>query len=317
MELLSSYAYGIWGMRDALPFFFLAGLGTALYLNGRKTKKLLSRFRFYQRFMVGRDYISLRELSDLTGRKVDFLRQDLYKMLERKLFLQGRMNEDETGIFLTEEGYRMFCEDNEGNTASHEGRDRNEKKNTAKKVENRRQRVRDLWKDKVQEIKLDGKNKMQEAGETLKSKLQEREGEKTDAAAIREGEETNQREVDFKTMAAEYLVFYEKTQKRIRSGRVQRIVTDFGVYTVRIMSYEIEEEARTKFFQYYLPLTKKLLFSYEEMEQGKMEEKAHDLEDLLNTIRYSFETFADKLAEGKGMDVETDILALDSMLNIE
>ncbi len=271
---IRNFYYGILDIGVLLPFFLLAGLGGALYLNGRKTKKLLSRFRFYKRFMVGRDYISLRELSNLTGRKVDFLRQDLQKMLNRKFFLQGRMNEEETGLFLTEEGYREYCESNEEETTSNE----------------------------------------EKIGEELKSKPQEREEEKNDVDVAATEEEEFLQDVDFKTLAMEYLVFYEKTQRKIQSRSVQRIVTDFGVYTVRILSYEIEEEARSRFFGYYLPLTKKLLLTYEEMEQGQMEEKAHDLEDLLNTIRYSFETFAERLAEGRSMDVETDILALNSMI---
>lgn len=311
---MSDFYYGILDISGLLPFFLLAGLGVALYLNGRKTKKLLSRFRFYKRFMVGRDYISLRELSNLTGRKVDFLRQDLQKMLDRKFFLQGRMNEEETGLFLTEEGYREYCENNEIEATSNEEKDGDEKKDTATKEKSRRNKARHLWKNKVLETGAEWKEKMQEAGEELKSKLQEREEEKNDADVADSYEEELLQDVDFKTLATEYLVFYEKTQRRMQSKSVQRIVTDFGVYTVRILSYDIEEEARTRFFGYYLPLTKKLLLTYEEMEQGQMEEKAHDLEDLLNTIRYSFETFAERLAEGRGMDVETDILALNSMI---
>lgn len=339
IEFLSGYAYGIWDFEDMLPFFFLAGLGAALYLNGRKTKKLLSRFRFYKRFMMGRDSITLGELSDLTGRKVDFLRQDLHKMLERRFFLQGRFDEDEVRFFLTEEGYREYYEKDGAETLSKEENVWNGKKDSATKEGKRVKRIRNLWKEKVQEASadwkdkiqetsvdwkekiqetgIDWKDKLQDAGEGLKSKWQEREDEKTASEVIKEGEEKNLWDSDLKTMATEYLVFYEKTQRRIQSKQVQRIVTDFGVYTVRILSYDIEEEARTRFFGYYLPLTKKLLRSYEEMEQSQMEEKASDLEDLLNTIRYSFELFAEKLAEGKGMDVETDILALNSMLNIE
>lgn len=336
---LSNYSYGIWSFGEVLPFFFLAGLGIALYINGRKTKKLLSRFRFYKRFMVGRDSITLGELSDLTGRKVDFLRQDLHKMLDRRFFLQGRFDEEEVRFFLTEEGYREYCEKDGTEMASEEEYNRKEKQGTAIEEENIIQRAKISWKEKVQKASVGWKNKIQEtsvdwkekmqetgadwkdklqdAGDGFKSKWQKREDEKTGSNAINEGEEKNQRDGDFRTMATEYLVFYEKIQKSLQSRRVQRIVTDFGVYTVQILSYDIEEETRIRFFGYYLPLTKKLLLSYKEMEQSHMEEKASDVEDLLHTIRYSFETFADKLEEGKSMDVETDILALNSMLNIE
>ena len=109
------------------------------------------------------------------------------------------------------------------------------------------------------------------------------------------------------------LVFYQEMGKRIKEKQIQKIVTDLGVYTVQISSYGREREDIAKFLSYYVPATKKLLLSYESMEKEGIADNATDLKDILNTIRYSFETFAKKLAEGKSMDVDTDILALEDI----
>lgn len=311
---------------DVYLMLLLFIVGMALFYRGYKTRKFHGRFRFYRRLLEDRESVSLEELSDMTGHKVKFLRQDLKKMIEQKMLLQGRLDQQEKYLFLTMAAYEDYV--NRAESSIYEGElTKDLEAQSAKKQNLNRKgnRVDDIWffdlLDKAKSAKLSAETKLNSiftTGASEKANIKDRnEARKYEEAKYNTDEnDTNHPErQDFRELADSYLAFYELMQRKLKTKSLQRIITDFGVYTVRILAYDIETESRNRFLTYYLPLTKELLLSYEEMEIEGVSETATDLEDILNTIRYSFETFAGRLAEGEGMDVETDILALEAMIN--
>ena len=74
-----------------------------------------------------------------------------------------------------------------------------------------------------------------------------------------------------------------------------------------------------RFMSYYLPTTKKLLDTYEELDkepvQGENIVKAKkEILDTMDTINYAFENLLDSLYENTRMDISTDIAVLETML---
>ena len=93
-----------------MNFFFaiIFAVGFAIFRCAHSASKRMSRFRFYRSFLEERECILLNELAALTGRKVSFLQKDLWEMIDRKLFLQGNMDDEETCLFLTKDAYRRY-----------------------------------------------------------------------------------------------------------------------------------------------------------------------------------------------------------------
>lgn len=307
---------------DVYLMLLLFIVGMALFYRGYKTRKFHGRFRFYRRLLEDRESVSLEELSDMTGHKVKFLRQDLKKMIEQKMLLQGRLDQQEKYLFLTMAAYEDYVNRAESSIYEEElTKDIEAQGANEHNLNGKGNRVDDIW---FSDLLNKAKNVKESIEKKLKNEVLENESNYNEFMykEVDNDTENNKNDIDnqtnsqnFQELADSYLAFYELMQRKLKTKSLQRIITDFGVYTVRILAYDIETESRNRFLTYYLPLTKELLLSYEEMEIEGVSETATDLEDILNTIRYSFETFAGRLAEGEGMDVETDILALEAMLN--
>lgn len=307
---------------DVYLMLLLFIVGMALFYRGYKTRKFHGRFRFYRRLLEDRESVSLEELSDMTGHKVKFLRQDLKKMIEQKMLLQGRLDQQEKYLFLTMAAYEDYVNRAESSIYEEElTKDIEAQGANEHNLNGKGNRVDDIW---FSDLLNKAKSAKESIEKKLKNEVLENESNYNEFMykEVDNDTENNKNDIDnqtnsqnFQELADSYLAFYELMQRKLKTKSLQRIITDFGVYTVRILAYDIETESRNRFLTYYLPLTKELLLSYEEMEIEGVSETATDLEDILNTIRYSFETFAGRLAEGEGMDVETDILALEAMLN--
>ncbi len=75
---------------------------------GSRTRKLIKRFRNYVKQIGSRTYCTIEELSKGTGRDKDEVVKDLKKMIEKKLFLQGHMDQQETCVIVTDEMYQQY-----------------------------------------------------------------------------------------------------------------------------------------------------------------------------------------------------------------
>lgn len=75
---------------------------------GSRTRKLIKRFKNYTKQIGNRAYCTIEELSSRTGREKDDIVKDLKKMIQKKMFLQGHLDQQETCVIVTDEMYQQY-----------------------------------------------------------------------------------------------------------------------------------------------------------------------------------------------------------------
>lgn len=80
---------------------FMAYKGTSLL--GRKR-----RFRRYVETLREREFCQIRELADTLGKSEAFVKKDLNKMIQKRLFLHGHLDKQETCLMVTDKAYEQY-----------------------------------------------------------------------------------------------------------------------------------------------------------------------------------------------------------------
>lgn len=102
-----AYESVFWGAATGLSSVFLAG-STALGISGVKKWNFAQRFLKYVKIIGSRSYCNIEEFVQRTGRKREIVIKDLKKMIQKKLFLQGHLDQKETCVIVTDEMYQQY-----------------------------------------------------------------------------------------------------------------------------------------------------------------------------------------------------------------
>lgn len=259
----------------------IAFVGILIYRSGSKDQKRMNRFRYYCSFLEERDYIHLYDMAQITGRTMQFLQKDLWNMLDKKLFLQGRMNEQGTCLFLTRDAYERYIR--------------------GELIPQSENQPEEEWEDIPKEQEEDWQEEvwMEEPEEHVEAEEPEMLEEESQGEVL-EGQ----------------LYELEVLLKQIQQPKVRSAAADICVRGKQLLFYQdtMQWEDIDQFLTYYLPVTEKLLHACAELEKEQLEEQMGDLPGIMHTIQYSFDTFVEKLLEGKKMDVQGDIVTMEEML---
>ncbi|MDO5541231.1 MAG: 5-bromo-4-chloroindolyl phosphate hydrolysis family protein [Eubacteriales bacterium] len=82
-----------------------------MLIRGRASLGRISRFRNYVRVLGNRTCITLKELASGTGKGEAFVLKDVRDMLNRGMFRQGRLDEKEKSLFVTNQSYEAYIDD--------------------------------------------------------------------------------------------------------------------------------------------------------------------------------------------------------------
>lgn len=96
-------------LSTAILSVFLAG-SIFLTVLGTKMIQLVSRFGRYRQIIGNKIHVSIEELAGKTSKKAEFIRKDLKKMIQKRFFLQGRLDEKETCLLVTDEANRLYIQ---------------------------------------------------------------------------------------------------------------------------------------------------------------------------------------------------------------
>lgn len=100
-----SYMGGI--TASAVQAALLAG-SIFLTAKGKGFIGLVNRFRQYKAVISEKMYVSLEDLSKRTGRNLNFIQKDLKKMMRKRFFCQGHLDDKESCLMLSDESYQLY-----------------------------------------------------------------------------------------------------------------------------------------------------------------------------------------------------------------
>lgn len=89
-------------------FGVLTVLSVADIVRGNQKIGLVHRFYRYVELIGSRGFIAIEELARQTGRKKEDVLRDLKKMMNKHMFLQGRLDHNQTTFMLTQEAYQQY-----------------------------------------------------------------------------------------------------------------------------------------------------------------------------------------------------------------
>ncbi len=257
----------------AAVFGVMAGVGTSLL---RRVK----RFQTYIRELDGKEYCNIEELAERLRKKEKYIVKDLEKMIERRWFLQGHLDDQKTCLMTSNQ---MYDEYRRLKVQMEEQR-RTQQEEAGKSEERKRREQEDREKKREQ---MDPQiQAVIEAG----NRYIERIRECNDAIP---GEEISEK-----------ISRMEIVTRRI-FARVEE--DPDSVSDIRRM------------MEYYLPTAVKLLEAYEELDSQPVQgenilSSKREIENTLDTLNSAFEKLLDNLFQETAWDVSSDISVLRTML---
>ena len=86
----------------------ILGLGLWMFFSGMRTNALCRRFKLYRRIIGDNTHCTLKLLAAGMDKSVDFVRQDLQRMIDKRFFKEGYFNKEKTHILTSHESFLNF-----------------------------------------------------------------------------------------------------------------------------------------------------------------------------------------------------------------
>lgn len=261
------------GVGVMVPLLLVSGFLTGV---GKRILGRLKRFRMYTRQLGSRTYCTVKELAGCIGKSESYVRKDLRRMIQKRMFRQGHLDRTGSCLMVTDEAWRQYLEA-EHQYALREAEQRRIAENARRQEETEKQNANDV---------PSGVQKVIQEGQTYLRKIKECN------TALRDTE------VSGKIARMELVV--EKILERVQGH--PELVPDLS-----------------KFMEYYLPTTVKLLDAYQELDaqpvQGvNIQNSKKEIADSLDTINHAFEKLLDSFFQDAAWDISSDISVLQMML---
>ena len=97
---------GFGGLGIGAAVLLAGGLG--LITGGVQGLNRLSRFKTYRRILGSKTQCSLERLAQAVGKSEKFVRREVRKLIDQRLFLQGHMDREQKHLITSDETYRLF-----------------------------------------------------------------------------------------------------------------------------------------------------------------------------------------------------------------
>ena len=263
--IIGLFGFGHIMTAGVIVFGILAAAFLVLGIGGSRKLGFVSRFRNYIRLINHQIYIPIRMLAEKTGKSAGYITADLKKMIDRRLFLQAHIDEENQCLILSDQAYRDYV----AARADYQARERAAEEARREK-EKLSPECRKLIEDGEAYIAHIHWCNEQIPGEEISAKLDQMENVVTRIFAV----------------------------VRERPS----VAPELG-----------------KLMSYYLPTTRKLLDTYQELDHQpvageNMLSTKREIEATLDTLNTAFEKLLDGLYEDKAWDISSDISVLNTVL---
>ena len=254
-----------------LPIFTISAL---MSVKGSNLRGRVKRFRQYASRLKGRQFCKITELSDPIGRSKKYVVKDLRKMISLGMFPEGRFDEQEEYLLISNEAYENHLRLTEG-----------------KKLQEERARSEQQALD--QKKKLEAENPEMKAVHEVIAEGQETIRQINEANVAIEGEVISLKLDRLEKVITKIFEFIEENP-----GGIPEIRKFMGYYlptTLKLVSVYRDLDA-------------------EPIQGANILATKKEIEDTLDTISHAFENLLDSFYEDTAMDVSTDISVLNTML---
>jgi len=259
------------GVGILLPIFTISALMAA---KGSNLRGRVKRFRQYASRLKGRQFCRISELSEPIGRSKKYVLKDLRKMISLGMFPEGRFDEQEEYLLLSNEAYENHL-----------------KLKAGKKLEEQRAR-------REQEA-LEQKKKLESENPEMKAVHE----------VIAEGQDIIRKINEANLAIAGEVISHKLDRLEIVITKIFEFIEENpdGLPEIRkFMGYYLP--TTLKLVSVYRDLDS------EPIQGTNILATKKEIEDTLDTISHAFENLLDSFYEDTAMDVSTDISVLNTML---
>lgn len=243
---------------------------------GGKAKSLMNRvtrFRKYVKQLGGRAYVDTKELADTIGKSQRYVGKDLNRMIEARMFPEGRITDDGQMLLLSDDAYEAYKKMKEGERLQQEAIQRQQQ---AEEQQRRLEAENPVYK----EVRL-----VIEEGEANIRQIQEAN------AAI--PEESVSRKLDrLETIIRKIFDFIQKNPDQLME--IRRFMGYYLPTTLKLVNAYKDLEA-------------------EPVQGPNIKRSKDEIEETLDTISSAFEKLLDSFYQDTAMDISTDISVMKTM----
>lgn len=274
-------------------FWLITVLFMVMVDKGKKQNRLIKDYYQYVRFLGDKTYCQLDDLAAYTGQSKKKTLKNVRKMIQKEMFLQGHLDEQETCLMITDECFMQYRD------AQNEYRRREKAKKAVKAV--------------AVEAEY---QQFQKAAEKTSDKEQPKD-------SIFQNEEMDQELLAAYSEGKRYLDEIVRINRGISEPIIAQKISRLEIVIRRIFKHvqqhpEQLEEIR-RFMEYYLPTTLKLISTYSDFDaqpvQGdNITSAKKEIAKTLDTINDAFTKLLDSLFESAALDISTDISVMNTML---
>ena len=112
LGILSLFIGSIASKIGTVMMIFLPAMGLSAIMGicGNRLRKKIKRFRSYVKTLNGKPYANVKDLAKSVRKSEKFLRKDLKKMIDKRMFLEGHLDKNGVCFMATDDAYEQYLE---------------------------------------------------------------------------------------------------------------------------------------------------------------------------------------------------------------
>lgn len=112
LGILSLFIGSIASKIGTVMMIFLPAMGLSAIMGicGNRLRKKIKRFRSYVKTLNGKSYANVKDLAKSVRKSEKFVRKDLKKMIDKRMFLEGHLDKNGVCFMATDDAYEQYLE---------------------------------------------------------------------------------------------------------------------------------------------------------------------------------------------------------------
>lgn len=112
LGILSLFIGSIASKIGTVMMIFLPAMGLSAIMGicGNRLRKKIKRFRSYVKTLNGKPYANVKDLAKSVRKSEKFVRKDLKKMIDKRMFLEGHLDKNGVCFMATDDVYEQYLE---------------------------------------------------------------------------------------------------------------------------------------------------------------------------------------------------------------